>query len=120
MIDLKHLAEAQAVLDENNFQTFPTPWIGETAKRAHVSGPWADYSAWENWMDNECTQDCVDQRDGKDCERCIHCATWKLWNESESHVRSMLYAIMNGACRDVAVAMGWKDTVPSATEEKVK
>jgi transcription elongation factor Elf1 len=109
----EHLDEAQAVLREYNFFDFPTPWIGGTAKACQEHGPYADYSAWENWMLEHCEGECLGdavsckQTGGmSDCGRCI-LSMW--WENMEAIPKANLYAAMSDACRATAEALGWKD-----------
>lgn len=94
---MKNLSEAQAVLREGCFFDFPTPWIGDTAKRIHADGAYADYAGWKDWLSREYPEvaDAVDDM-----------------NEPSN---SIFYAVMSDACRVTAETMGWK---PSASSKE--
>ncbi len=91
------VAEAQAVLRENQMFDYPTPWIGYTAIQLSLCphDSYADWAGWRSWM--------MDQGPRDDD------SWWDWFDNFEEPNVSWLYRTMSDACRMAAEACGWKE-----------
>jgi hypothetical protein len=114
-MDTKHLAEAQAVLRENEMADYLTPWIGNTARllAEHPGDPYSDWCGWKEYMGDR-----LNTCEKVKCEGCGKCETFDWWDRLDPLWQTTVYAEMLDACRQVAEVMGWKDV--SVTTGKVK
>lgn len=95
------LEKALKLLIEAGLSSSPTPWIELTAERIEKDGPYADFSGWESWMDDQMQRECSgDCREGHSC---LWCELAEWWEETDILIRPQLYATMYSACEFAAI-----------------
>lgn len=68
-----------------------TPWSSYSERLREVHGPYADYLAWEAWMDEISNMPCVTGCD----DNCIACRIYQFWDQLDSLDRGNLYGMMS-------------------------
>ncbi len=66
-----------------------SPWDGESKRMVEAHGPYADYLAWEAWMDKVADMPCM-----TGCkDDCICCRIYQLWDYSDGLERGYIYSL---------------------------